>query len=77
MLALPKTAMVTTSDVRDPGQGHPRHKQPVGERLARAALAVKYGRDIPNYTGPMFDSLKVEGAKAIVRPSNRRRGDWW
>jgi sialate O-acetylesterase len=66
-LALPRTAMVVTLDLGEPNNAHPKYKQPVADRLARAALAIKYGRDIPNYSSPTFDSLKVDGDKLIVK----------
>ena len=39
---IPHTAMAVTSDVGDSLDVHPRRKQPVGERLARLALADVY-----------------------------------
>ena len=66
-LALPRTAMVVTLDLSEPNTAHPKYKQPVADRLARAALAIKYGRDIPNYCSPTFDSLKADGDKLVVK----------
>jgi sialate O-acetylesterase len=39
---IPHTGMAVTTDVGDSLDVHPRHKQPVGERLARLALADVY-----------------------------------
>ena len=66
-LSLPKTAVVVTLDCGEPNSSHPKYKLPVAERLARAALAVKYGKEIPNYSSPIFDSLKADGEKLIVK----------
>ncbi len=42
-LALPATGMAASTDVGDVADIHPRQKGPIGERLARLALAVAYG----------------------------------
>ncbi|MCP5540697.1 MAG: sialate O-acetylesterase [Akkermansiaceae bacterium] len=60
------TGMVTTIDVGDPGDIHPRNKKPVGERLARFARAATYGEDIV-YSGPIYDSVSIEGGKAVLK----------
>lgn len=61
-LALPNTGMAVTIDIGDPDNIHPRDKIDVGARLALVARHVVYGENIV-YTGPTFDSLKVEGRK--------------
>jgi len=60
-LAVPKTGMAVTIDVGDAKDIHPKNKQAVGKRLALAALGVAYGRDL-TYSGPMYASMKVQGA---------------
>ena len=65
-LALPNTAMAVTIDVGDAADIHPKNKQDVGKRLALAALARAYGRDIP-YSGPLYQSMKVEGDSVRLR----------
>jgi sialate O-acetylesterase len=62
----PKTAMVVTMDCGDANDIHPTHKQPVGARLALAARALAYGERL-EYSGPVFDSMKVKGGKAALR----------
>jgi sialate O-acetylesterase len=37
----------------------------VGERLALAARALAYGETV-EYSGPLYRSLRIEGAKAVV-----------
>jgi sialate O-acetylesterase len=66
MLHCPKTAMAVITDVGDEKDIHPREKAPVGERLALAARAIAYGEAI-EYSGPVYESMKVEGNKAILR----------
>lgn len=61
----PKTAMVVTTDCGHPTDIHPRNKEPVGARLALAARAVAYGRKI-EYSGPVYESMKVAGNRAIL-----------
>jgi sialate O-acetylesterase len=60
-----KTAMVVTMDCGDANDIHPTHKQPVGTRLALAARALAYGEHI-EYSGPLFDSMKVQGGKVAL-----------
>jgi len=58
-LELPWTAMAVSADVGDPIRVHPRDKKTVGERLARAALALAYGEKIP-FRGPRVKSIRYE-----------------
>jgi sialate O-acetylesterase len=64
-LHTPKTAMAVTIDIGDAKDIHPPHKQAVGARLALAARAVAYGEKL-EYSGPLFDALKVKGAKVTL-----------
>ncbi|OUT60685.1 MAG: hypothetical protein CBB71_06600 [Rhodopirellula sp. TMED11] len=59
-LRLPKTGMAVIIDIGEAKDIHPRNKQDVGKRLALWALAKDYGKDIV-YSGPLFESFKVEG----------------
>src|SRR5664280_696158 len=60
VLSLSNTGMAVTLDIGDPSNIHPKDKQDVADRLTRIALANTYGRKI-EYTGPAYDSMKVEG----------------
>jgi sialate O-acetylesterase len=60
------TAMAVTIDCGDADDIHPAHKQPVGARLALAARALAYGEKL-EYSGPVFESLKIKGHKAVLR----------
>lgn len=64
-LALPKTGMATAVDIGDTQHAHPRNKQEVGRRLALAAEAIAYGRDV-EYMGPTFKSLRRENGTLRV-----------
>jgi sialate O-acetylesterase len=68
-----KTAMVVTTDCGDPNDIHPPHKQPVGARLSLAARALAYGERL-EYSGPVFDALKVTGGQAVLRFTHLGRG---
>lgn len=59
------TAMTITTDVGDKDDIHPKQKEPVGERLARAARALAYGEKI-EYSGPLYESMKSENGKIIL-----------
>jgi sialate O-acetylesterase len=63
--SLKNTGMAVITDVGDPKDIHPQKKEPVGARLALAARALAYGEKI-EYSGPIYDSLKTEGDKAVL-----------
>ncbi len=72
-LSLPNTAMAVTIDVGDANDIHPRDKQTVGYRLARAALATVYDYDIA-YQGPMFKSMQIEGDRIRITFDHAHEG---
>jgi sialate O-acetylesterase len=59
------TALVVTIDLGIAKDVHYPNKKPVGQRLALAARALAYGDKIES-SGPIFDSVKFDGGKAIV-----------
>ena len=59
------TGMVTTIDVGEADDIHPRDKKPVGERLARFARAHTYGADIV-YQGPIYETIKVVDDSVVL-----------
>jgi len=61
-LALPNTGMAVAIDIGDATTIHPKDKLDVGLRLALAARHVAYGQDLV-YSGPIYDSMKIEGNK--------------
>ena len=58
------TAMVVITDT--PAKLHPPEKEPVGVRLALAARALAYGERV-EYSGPEYDSMKIDGHSVILR----------
>jgi sialate O-acetylesterase len=72
-LTVPNTAMAVITDLGDEQDIHPKDKRPVGQRLAFAALDLAYGQKVP-YTGPVYDSMKVENGKAVVSFKNADSG---
>ncbi|MFQ6098543.1 MAG: sialate O-acetylesterase, partial [Armatimonadota bacterium] len=65
-LSLPNTGMAVIIDIGEARDIHPKNKQDVGARLALAARKIAYGEDIV-HSGPIYDSMKVEGGKIRLR----------
>jgi sialate O-acetylesterase len=64
--SVPYTGMAVAIDCGEKEQIHPRAKQPVGERLARLALAQIYGREIVA-RGPVLETASVGERGISVR----------
>ncbi|MFP6611657.1 MAG: malectin domain-containing carbohydrate-binding protein [Pirellulales bacterium] len=63
-LSVPNTGMSVTTDITgNMGDIHPRNKQDVGKRLALWALAKTYGHRDLIYSGPLYQSMRIEGDK--------------
>jgi sialate O-acetylesterase len=62
---LPKVGIAVITDVGNEKDIHPKPKQPVGERLALAALGIEYGKPI-EYSGPAFKEIKIDGSTATL-----------
>jgi sialate O-acetylesterase len=71
-LSLPNTGMAVTTDIGE-NDLHPRNKQDVGKRLAAIAMNKVYGSD-KVYSGPMYQSMKIEGNKIRVSFAQTGRG---
>ena len=69
ILSLPNTGMAVATDIGERKNVHPKNKQDVGDRLARIALANVYRRKI-EFSGPAYESMKVEGEKIRVNFSH-------
>ncbi|MEH6308265.1 sialate O-acetylesterase [Olivibacter sp. CPCC 100613] len=63
---LNNTAMITSVDIGESDNLHPRNKKPLGERLAYTALNRNYARLGVPYEGPKMAYVQYEGSKAIV-----------
>jgi len=61
-LSLPNTGMAVIIDIGEADTIHPHDKVDVGLRLALAAKHLAYGQDVV-YSGPIYDSMTVEGDK--------------
>ncbi len=62
----PNTALVVTMDLADAdGDVHYKRKEPVGERIKLAAMALAYGGKF-EYSGPLYQDVKFDGAKTVV-----------
>jgi sialate O-acetylesterase len=61
-LSLPNTGMASAIDIGNAADIHPRDKLDVGLRLALAAKHIAYGQNLV-YSGPIYDSMTVEGNK--------------
>ncbi len=72
-LDLPNTAVVPIIDLGDANDVHPRIKEPVGSRLAKAAYVIAYGEKGPA-SGPIYASMALEGGNAILKFTNSGSG---
>lgn len=63
--SVPNTGMAVTIDVGERNDIHPKFKKPVGERLARLALAQVYGQEVVA-RGPVMTKAEAEGSAITV-----------
>lgn len=68
----PGTGMVSTIDVGDLADIHPKNKKPVGERLAISMSHLLYGSKA-EYSGPIFKSLKLKKNQTIISFSHSQK----
>ncbi|MDA0588926.1 MAG: sialate O-acetylesterase [Planctomycetota bacterium] len=72
-LKIADTGMAVITDLVDNiGDIHPRNKLDVGNRLALWALAKTYGQKDIVYSGPLYQSLKVDGDKVHLSFAHAR-----
>ena len=69
-LSIPNTGMAVTIDVGEYNDIHPVRKKPVGERLALAAQKVAYAENDRVWSGPVYQSMQVNGNKIVLTFSN-------
>jgi sialate O-acetylesterase len=60
-LKVPNTAQAVIIDIGEANDIHPKNKHDVGKRLALAAERIAYGKNDVVHSGPVFDSMKIEG----------------
>jgi len=65
-LELPLTAQAVIIDIGAPFDIHPKNKHDVGYRLALAARHQIYGEPGLEYSGPVLESIRTDGSKAIL-----------
>ncbi len=73
-LSLPRTGMAVAIDIGEWNDIHPLNKKDVGKRLALAAQKVAYADDKVVYSGPIYQSMKVDGDKIIIAFTNTGSG---
>jgi sialate O-acetylesterase len=73
-LAVPNTAMVVIIDIGEWNDIHPLDKEDVGKRLALAAQKVAYGDKKVVYSGPIYQSMKIEGNTVSISFTNTGSG---
>lgn len=66
-LRIPNTGMAVITDISNLSDIHPRNKIEVGRRLALWARAMVYGEKAVVYSGPLYQSMQVEGNKIRIR----------
>ncbi len=65
-LAVPNTGMAVTIDIGEWNDIHPLNKEDVGKRLAVAAQKIAYGDNTMVYSGPVYQSMRIDGNKIIL-----------
>jgi sialate O-acetylesterase len=68
------TGMAVTIDLGEANDIHPRDKRDVAERLARWALVKDYGLSGMTCRSPEFESMRVDGNKAILTIAHAGEG---
>ena len=84
-LKVKNTGMAVLTDITTLNDIHPPNKQEVGRRLALWALANTYGQSNLVYSGPLYQSMKVDGNKAVIsfrhaaglKSSDGKDLSWW
>ena len=69
-LSIPNTGMAVTVDIGNVKNIHPTNKQEVGRRLALQALNKTYGKKDVVCDSPLFDSMRLDGDKAVITFKN-------
>jgi sialate O-acetylesterase len=73
-LSLPHTGMAVTIDIGEWNDVHPLNKKDVGKRLALAAQKVAYGDEHVVYSGPVYQSMQIDGNRITLTFKNTGSG---
>ena len=65
-LSLPNTGMAVAIDLGEWNDVHPLNKKDVGHRLALAAPKVAYHDQEVIHSGPMYESMEIEGHRIML-----------
>jgi sialate O-acetylesterase len=63
----PNGGLAVTIDIGEANDIHPKNKQEVGRRLALVAVSRAYSKKNVAYSGPVFDSMTVDGERARLK----------
>jgi sialate O-acetylesterase len=73
-LSVPNTGMAVTIDLGEWNDIHPDNKKDVGYRLALAAEKIAYNKKDIVFSGPIYESLIVDGNKIMLSFANTGGG---
>jgi len=73
-LSIPNTGMAVAIDLGEWNDIHPSNKKVVGKRLVLVAESVAYKEKNIVYSGPLYQSMKIEGNKIIISFTNKGSG---
>lgn len=73
-LSVENTGMVSTMDIGEIDNIHPRKKKPVGERLALLALSRTYGKTFEEDSGPIYKGFKTFGNQMHIEFDHASNG---
>ena len=72
-LSIRNVGEIVAIDLGEANNLHPKDKEPIGDRLARLALAKTYRKELP-YSGPQFESMKIVDNKAVLTFTHTDKG---
>jgi len=73
-LSVPNAGMAVAYDIGEWNDIHPLNKKDIGIRLALAAQKIAYGDDDVVYSGPLYETMEVDGSEIKVTFTNTGSG---